>query len=514
MRHDQEVGRVAYAEKNILFGYAGQIATAFMSFWLRRVFVLHLSETLLGINSTYTNVLSLLSMADLGIGTALSFSLYAPVAEGNTEKVKAYIEMYRKTYRVIAVVIAALGLCFVPFLQYLIKGPEGVSVRDLTVYYLIFLFNTVTSYLVSYKYSLVNAEQKNYIQTNIITITKIITVVFQILVLIFIGNFLAYLLTDSCIQLIQKIFVSKYLDRKYPLLTDRQVTSLSKEERGVIWMKTRALLLHRIGDVLRLQTDALVISSMIQVAAAGFVDNYNLVISAASNFVHILFNSVISGFGNLIATESRARQKEVYQAYRFFAAWAYGFSATGFYTLLTPLIRLWLGDYWTISTTVVTLIIADYYFRGDRIVNSNFKTAAGAFEQDKYLTLVQGVVNLVLSVYLASKFGLAGVFAGTVISGLIGNVTKPYVVYRVCFNESLGPYYVDSGKYLLATLVAAALCKGAEHIFLREVTIPGFILMMVIVTIIFNAVFILAFRKRKEFRYLQSVFTDRLKKLR
>ena len=514
MRHDQEVGRVAYAEKNILFGYVGQIATAIMSFWLRRVFILHLSETLLGINSTYTNVLSILSMAELGIGTALNFSLYAPVAEGNTEKIKAYMEMYRKAYRVIAAVVAVVGLSFVPFLQYLIKGPEGVSIRELTIYYLIFLFNTVTTYFVSYKYSLVNAEQKNYIQTNIITVTKIITILFQILVLITVGNFLAYLLMDSCIQLAQKIFVSRYLDRRYPLLTDRQVTSLSKEERGVIWKKTRALLLHRIGDVMRLQTDALVISSMIQVAAAGFVDNYNLVLSAISNFVNILFNSVISGFGNLIATESRQRQKEVFQVYRFFAAWVYGFSATGFFILLTPLVSLWLGDHWALPTIVVTLILVDYYFKGDRIVNSNFKTAAGVFEQDKYLALIQGIVNLVISIYLAAKIGLAGVFVGTVVSGLIANITKPFIIYHTCFQEGVKEYFIDSVKYLLATVSAAAICKGAALLFMPEVTVPRFILMMVIVSLLFNGVFFLLFRKREEFRYLQAVFADRIKRHR
>ncbi|MBO5564793.1 MAG: polysaccharide biosynthesis protein [Lachnospiraceae bacterium] len=512
MQPDKKVGRVVYAERNIFFGYVGQIATAILSFYLRRIFILHLSETLLGINSIYTNVLSILSMAELGIGTALNYSLYAPLAEGNREKIKGYLDMYRKAYRVIAIVVAVLGLCFVPFLRYLIKGPEGVSLRELTIYYLIFLFNTVTTYLVSYKYSLVNAEQKNYIQTNILTITKIITVFFQIIVLITIGNFLAYLLTDSAIQLIQKIFVSRYLDKKYPIFTEREFVELSGEEKSAVWSKTKALLLHRIGDVMRLQTDALVISSLIQVTVAGFVDNYNMVINAVSNMVNVVFNSVISGFGNLVAVESKERQKEVFQAYRFFGAWVYGLSATGFLILLTPLIKLWLGEYWTLPSFVVSLITVDFFFKGDRIINSNFKTAAGVFEEDKYLALIQGVVNLVISVVLAMKIGLPGVFIGTVISGLIANITKPFIIYHTIFKENVISYFADTLRYGLATAVSAFLCKGLSRILMPTVTIYSFLMMLLIVTAVFNGIFYMLFRNRAEFAYLKGIVKRRLKR--
>ena len=163
------MGRTRKALINILFGYVGTFATAVMSFILRTIFIHYLSAELLGVNSLYTNILSILSMAELGIGTALNFSLYGPVARKDTEKIKSYMLMYRKAYYVIAMVVAVIGLAIAPFLKYLIKEPGHVSATDLTLYYLIFLFNTVSSYFVAYKYSLVNAEQKNYIQTNINT---------------------------------------------------------------------------------------------------------------------------------------------------------------------------------------------------------------------------------------------------------------------------------------------------------------------------------------------------------
>ncbi len=275
-----------------------------MSFVLRTIFIRNISESLLGINSTYSNVLSLLSMAELGIGTAMNFALYKPVADKNIEKIKSYMRVYRRAYTSIAAIVAVIGLVLVPFLPMLVKNP-GVSNFELTLYYLIFLFNTVSTYFVAYKYSLCNAEQRNYVQTNINTLTKVISVALQIVVIIVTKNFLLYLLTDMFVQLAQKIFVNWYLNRMYPFLLDRNVEPLSKEETGEIVKKTKALVMHKVGDVARLQTDSLIISSFIEVAVAGVVDNYTLVMNTVTNFVNIIFNSVISGFGNLIATEGR-----------------------------------------------------------------------------------------------------------------------------------------------------------------------------------------------------------------
>ena len=503
------MGRVRSAAKNITFGYIGQFATALISFVVRKIFILYLADNLLGINSTYTNVLSILSMAELGIGTALNFALYAPVARGDVEKIKSYMQMYRKAYLAIGTVVAVIGTCLAPFLKYLVKNP-GVSVGELELYYFIFLFNTVSTYFVAYKYSLCNAEQRNYIQTNINTVTKLAVSALQIVMLILTKNFLLYLLTDAAVQLLQKIFVSYYLDRRYPYLRDKNVQPLSKEESGEIWRKTRALVLHKVGDVARLQTDALIISAFIEVAAAGLVDNYMLVMNTVTNFVGIIFNSLISGFGNLIATESRERQYGMFGVYRFFASWIYGFAVTGFFVLLTPLIRLFFGDRWVMPQAALTLILIDLYFKGDRIVLSNFKTAAGVFEEDKYLAIIQGIVNLILSIALVQKIGLAGIYVGTVVSGLIANVTKPVIIYRVCFEKSALPYFIDTAKYASVTAAVVIVNLLISRTIIADLNIGTFLLMAVIITVIFNSVFLLLFRKTEAFGYLAGLVKRKL----
>ncbi|MDE7133246.1 MAG: polysaccharide biosynthesis protein, partial [Lachnospiraceae bacterium] len=420
------MGRVRQAEKNIFFGYISNIIIMIMGFLQRTVFIMVLDKTLLGVNSLYTDILSVLSLAELGIGSALNYSLYKPVADNDQEKIKSYMRLYKKAYLAIAGVVAVVGVALIPFLPCLIKDSKGITGKELVIYYLIFLFNTVSTYFVAYKYSLANAQQRGYIQTNITTITKIVTVLAQIVILLVTGNFLLYLLTQSAVELIQKIFVSIYFNKLYPYLKDRDVKKLDKAETDIVVTKTKALMFHKIGDVARLSTDSIIITYFMNVDWVGVVGNYTLIITYATNFISVIFNSLISGFGNLVATESKDKQYAMFKVYRFVACWLYGFATVGFWLLLTPLVTgIWLNESWELEQIVLTLILVDFYLKGGRVVLVNFKIAAGVFEQDKYLSLIQGAVNLVLSIIGIKHIGLAGVYVGTVVSGVMANLIQP-----------------------------------------------------------------------------------------
>lgn len=505
------MGRVKYATKNITFGWIGNIVTLLLGAILRQIFIERLGDTLLGVNDYYTTILTVLSLAELGIGTAFNYSLYGPVARNDIEKVKSYMLLYKKAYMTIACVITVLGIALAPFLKYLIKDPGSNSWRDLTIYYFIFLFNTVSTYFVAYKYSLVNAQQKNYIQTNIMTATKAVTVLLQITGLYIFSNFYLYLLTSAAIELIQKIFVSFYLNRLYPYLKEKEVEKLSKEEVEGIEKQTKALIFHKVGDMARLQTDSAIIAAFIDVTTVGFVGTYNYVISSVSNFVNIIFNSVLSGFGNLIATESKEKQYLMFRVYRFLACWVYGFSAIGFYMLLTPLITLWVGAERILPDMVIGCIMIDYYFKGERIVLSNYKTAAGVFEQDKYLALIQGAVNLIISIVLVQRIGLTGIYIGTIISGLIANITKPFIIYKVCFSKNAAVYFWDSAKYVGVNVIALLIAMFLKKTVMTAVTIPLFAAMIILITLIFNGLFLLAFGRCEEFRYVWNLIGGKAK---
>ena len=507
------MGRVRQAGKNIFFGYISNFIILFMGFLQRHVFIMVLGRTLLGVNGLYTDILSMLSLAELGIGSALNYSLYKPVAEGNLEKIKSYMRLYRKAYLTIAGVITVIGLAITPFLPYLLKERGGISVRQLTVYYLIFLFNTVSTYFVAYKYSLANAQQRNYIQTNIATITKIVTVFAQIIILFLTKNFLLYLLTQAAVELVQKIFVSLYFNRLYPYLQDKKAAKLSKEETDVVVTKTKALMFHKIGDVARLSTDSVIITYFMNVDWVGIVGNYTMIITYAVNFISVIFNSVISGFGNLVATEAKEKQYAMFRVYRFFACWLYGFAAVGFWLLLTPLVTgIWLDESWKLGQTVLTLILVDLYFKGGRTVLVNFKIAAGVFEQDKYLSLFQGGVNLVLSIIGIRYIGLAGVYVGTVVSGVMANVIQPVIIYRDCFGKNVWNYFRDSVKYMVVIVGVVLVMIPLKQFVMAQVSLVTFILMAAVITVFYNAAFVLVFRKTDEFGYLWTLVKGKRKR--
>ena len=519
------MGRVQAAKKNIIFGTVGKIATLVLPFILRTLFIVDMDK-FLGINSLYTEILSFLNMAELGIGTAINFSLYRPVARGEKEKIKSYMRLYKKAYYYIALVVTVMGLALVPFLDRIVNQPADMQIahRDIILFYLIFLFNTVSSYFVAYKYSLANAEQKNYIQENAYNGTKIISVIFQIIVVALTKNFYFFLITDAVIQLIQKIFISKYLDNKYPLLKEKNVERLSKEEEDNIWAKTKALILHKVGDVFRLQTDAIIISKILGTDKVGYVSMYTLIVVSVSGVVDTLFNSLTTSFGNLIATENSEKQYSMFKIYRFVAAWIYGFAGVGFMLLLTPLVEIWTKNAkgttwnpaWLLAPLAVFLYITDFYFKGERKVLVNFKTAAGVFEQDKYLALIQGIVNLILSIWLAIAWrdiptisGIAGVYVGTVVSGLIANITKPIIIYKACFNKNAWSYFADSFKYLASLIAVLAACYAIQRRVMPVSNIPGFIAMVFIITVLFNGVYLLLYGRSEEFKYLVGKIKNR-----
>ena len=285
---------------------------------------------------------------------------------------------------------------------------------------------------------------------------------------------------------------------------------MEKEETDEIINKTKALVCHKVGDVARLQTDSIIISSFIQVALVGIVDNYTMVINSISGFVNIIFNSVISSFGNLIATETKEKQYDIFKVYRFVANWIYGLSAIGFFVLLSPLVYLWLGDEWMLSNVVIALILVDYYFKGDRIVLSNFKTAAGVFEEDKYLALIQGAVNLVISIVLVQKMGLAGIYIGTIVSGLIANVTKPFIIYKVCFSKSVKEYFIETIKHLIILGIVLLVIVPFSGLILKNITIFRFLLVAVVIVVVYNVLFLLVYFRTNEMKYLLGILKGKL----
>ncbi len=504
--------RVLYTGKNIFWGYISSLVTILLSFICRTAFIKTIGVGYLGINGLFTSVLGVLTLTELGIGAAMNYSLYKPVAENDIEKIKSLMGVYKTAYRLVALVVSVIGLVILPFLNVLVKGTEGIE--HVRLYYLIFLFNTVSTYFVSYKYSLVNADQKHYVVSNISAVFNILMHFFQIILLVVFKSYILYLLTQALMHLIQKIYTAVYINNHYPYLKDKNIEPLDKEEKNKIIGNIKALMLHKIGQISVNQTDNIIISAFINVTTVGLVSNYTLISNTVNQFVNIIFNGAIGSLGNLFASDDREKQYRVFRTMDFANFWIFSFSSVALFSLVQPFISLMWGSEYTLPAAFLSLFILNNYMVGQRVSVNNIKVAGGIFNQDKYLALIQSVVNLVVSIVLALKLGLVGVYIGTVVSGLVPSLVRPYIVYKNLFDKRAIEYYLS---FFFRLGLTAIMCFGGYlcvNAIMTDLSWLSFFIAVAVIGIVPNLILFLLYFRSADFKYLYSMALSLINKLR
>lgn len=503
--------RTAHAIKNFAWSTVGNIANSLLGFVSRTIFIYCLGTVYLGVNGLFTNILGMLSFAELGIGSAISFSLYKPLAENDIKKIQQIINFYRTAYRVIALVVSAIGIALIPFLKYIVKGADGID--HITLIYCIFLFNTVTSYLITYKTTLLSADQRNYFITNINTVVKIITVVVQSILLLIFKNFYVYLISNAVIQLASKFYMNHFTDKMYPYIKGRNDERLPAEDKKVIIKKVKALIIHKIGGVLIHQTDNIITSAFINVVAVGLVSNFTMLISMLTNFLNSFLGSSVAGLGNIVATENHERRLSIFKNYDFLGFCFVGLSTICLYFLLSPFIVLWIGEDKLVDAATVALLCVNYYLDGMRIPLFNIKCAAGVYEQDSWIPIAQAVANVTISVVAAKYLGLKGVYLGTLISGMIPNIARPFIVCRQVFDKDTKWYFKE---YIKRAVIIAAIIAVLTVIFkfiTLENLLGAFVIKAILCVAVSSAVIILIYRKSDEFMYVQGTMKKMIRRM-
>lgn len=493
-----EKTRTEYVKKNIIFGYLSTIAVSIFSIICRTVFVYKLGANYLGVSGLFTNVLGVLSFTELGIGTAINFSLYKPIAENDTNQIKALLRLYKKAYRLIALVVTIIGISLIPFLQYIVN--TDIPISEIKIYYIVFLFNTVSSYFVTYKTSYVSALQKEYIVTNTSTLGSIIINIFQILLLLLGGNYLEYLLIAAFLGLLQKIGTVYYLNKKFHILIEKDGGSLDPLARRNIWTNVKALIIHKIGDVSVNQTDNIIISTFVNTTAVGLLSNYTTLNTLITTFTNKFFSSFTASFGNMIAKDNIEKQKKIFEIYDLLGFWIYGFVLIAFITLSQPFITLWLGEKLLIDNLTMCLYFFSMYLAGISFIPYNYKIAAGKFEEDKWIAFIQAIVNLIISIISVKIIGLAGIFIGTILSRIIVVIIRPYIVYKYILKDKVINYFIRLTKRTILASVLCVVLWKIKSFLLLKVTVIRFILMGIIVVMVPNIVFFLCFRNQEAFK--------------
>lgn len=482
--------------KNIIMNVLYNLLNYGLRFACRIIFVKTLAEVYLGVNGLLSNVLGILALTELGVGTAIGYSLYEPIAKKNIPKIRSLMDFYKKAYQIIALIIMGLGLLLLPVLPHLIKGESGIE--HLSIIYVIYLFNMAVGYLFSYKRTLITSDQRKYKIMPFVMAFNIITTVLQMIVLLVFNNYIIYLLIQTICILLENIMVNKYINKQYPYLLEKEKPlPIEKEELATIKTKVKALLLHKIGSYSLTSTDNLIISKLIGIITVGIYSNYSLIVNMVASLIYVLISNVISSLGNLIASENQKKRLRVFNEMNFICFILYGISSICMINLFNPFIELVFGQAYLLSMAVVYIIVANHYFVGMNNVVISIQTASGLYEKDRYVALIQAILNLVVSIILGIKFGLLGVFIGTLISTILPLIIKPYIVYKYVFEEKLKVYFkefVIQTIIIIVSGVASILvlnCINVENIYIS-------LIVRLIVSLLIPSILIYMFYKNTE----------------
>ena len=505
--------RVQNSIKNIGISMLSQIIIVLLGFLSRKVFLDNLGTEYLGINGLLTNILSMLSLVEGGIGTSIIYNLYKPLAEKDIEKITALVQLYKKLYGILAVVIFALSIIMYIFLGNFIKG--GTTVPFVAVVYFIFVLKNVVSYLNAHKWSLINADQKGYLIAKNNIIFNIITTISKIIILQITKNYILFLLIELVIVITQNIYNGRIVNDRYPYIKINKKYKVDKETRHNLIMNVKAIFLHNIGSYCVFGTDNLLISSFVGLTTVGLYSNYTMITTQLASLLTPILNGIGASVGNLIATESKEKRYQIFNVMYLITFWIYSFSVIFLYNLLEPFINWWLGKGLLLDKLAFVFILFNFYLTGLRGVVTIFKSKAGIFTNDKYMPLIESIINLGTSIVLVKYFGLAGIFIGTTISTIsIPLWMQPKLVYNKVFEKSVSDYFKKYIFYVILTLIVGIFATTVCNILVVGSGFMSLVLKGIICVVIVNISYLFVFYKTDEFKYILNIVKPMVMKMK
>ena len=495
--------------KNTIGSMAANISIIIIGVIAQAIFIKILGTEYLGINGLFTNIISMLGIVELGIGSAIVYNLYKPIAENNISLIKSLMNFYKKSYRLIGIIVLILGICIMPFLNSFV-GNLTIDI-NIKVVYLLFIIDIVCSYFLSYKRSILVANQKNYLINIVHIIYTILLNVFQLFILYLTKNYYLYLIIKIVMRILENIVITIIANKKYSYLKEKDILPLDKDIEKDIFKKIKALFFHKIGSFIVLGSDNIIISKFLGIIQVGLYSNYYLIINAVQTLFTQIISSSTASVGNLLVICNKEDNFKVFKRIRFLNFWLTCFTGISIFIIIESFITIWIGSKYILSELVLMVLIIEYYQKSMRSSYATFKEAAGIFHEDRFVPLVESTLNIVFSIILLNIFGLAGVFMGTIISGFaLWCYSYPKFVYKKIFDKKYINYIKETLGYIVLFILIASITYIISKLLIFNNLYIQLLINILICIIIPNILMIIVFYKTDEFKY----FTHLLKKLK
>jgi hypothetical protein len=499
--------RLKHSARNLAVAWLGQAGYMVCNFVALGVFGAVLSQDYMGVQGLFTNLLLILSLSELGIGSAITYSLYKPLAEGDTQKVRSLMRLFARAYTIIGVALAVIGLCLTPFIQHFISGSTSIPLGELRLYFFCFVLNSAVTYFFSYKGALIMADQRKYVVSLIQYAFQISMCVAQIVVLLLTHNYLLFLLCMILSSLGQNIVIAYRANKMYPYLREKtKIEPIDAPTLSTIKKNIFALVLHRVAGIASTPASTVIISANINQAAVASFYLYNTVLLALTRIMDQIFDAILASVGNLAAAESPERQFTVFKTTFFINALVYALTAVPLLCVFNAFVgEIWQGPDSVFPQTITLLIVALYYLKGMRSTALSFTSAYGLYWFTRYKAILETVVLLVLSLLLVVNFQVAGVLVAGIISCVcVSTVYEGYMLFKHGLKRPSRTYFL---RFALYTAVTAALALIA---YLLCLLVPGhgivpFLLKALISLAVVSVGFIVPFCRTAEFKEFRGI---------
>lgn len=497
----KKLSRTQHSALNLAVSSVAQIVSFGLSFVARIVFIKVLGVEILGINALFESILMALSLLDLGLGSAVAYSFYQPLADNDQAKIVNLLAFYAKIYRFLAGLFFVGGLVVVPFLPAITK--TSIPLADLTVYYLLLLLATSSSYLFVYKATLITADQKTYIVKIYSTLFAVLRTAAQLVALLMWRDYKAWLIIHLISVVGMNLALAWKAHKLYPYL-NQAPQPLSKTERREISRNVKSLFLYRISGVV-INTSDNVIGSMIAGAAKiGIYSNYYMIIGTIGTFFQALLASLTASIGNLSLSKNKQNQYQVFRAVNFLTFWSVGVVVVWLSLSLNHIISLWLGEKMLFANWIMWVIVANFYFQTTAAPLWSFRDGYGAFHQVKNIGIYMAIVNIVLSVVLGLWLGIGGVLLATLVSRLTTVYwLEPWLLHKIIFQKPYFDYLLTRLKYAAVLIISFLIVAFVTQNFALN-SFLGVILKLILSSVVVSILFIGFFYHSDQFNSIKK----------
>lgn len=491
--------RTRNSVRNISYGLVVTVLNTLVSFISRTVLVKTLGTEVLGLNGLFTEVISMLSLAELGVGMAIIYSLYKPISENDHKKISQLMGLYRTSYNAIAIITLLLGLAITPFVDKLITDIE-YSLSYIRLIFFLFVIKTSTSYLFSYKTSLLNADQKQYIVSLTTVLLKLAFVSLMVVVLVLTKNYIIYLIIQIVQSVITNIALSHYVDKNYPYINYKE--ELPKIEKKEIFSNIKNIFVKRVSGMITSSTDNILISSLVSTIQVGLYSNYVMIFTVIRTLKQQFTNGIAASIGNLSVTENPQHcmciLNRLTYIYYIFAI----VMSSGLMAVIKEFITIWLGKEYIMPDLVIYISIFNLFLEICSDPLWQYLEVSGLFRQDKNIAILGSTINLLVSIILGIKIGIAGIFIGTLCTQLIQLILKTILIFKEKFLSSPLRYNYMISKMFISYVLLIIVQKTLIEKMIFENLYVGFLvkgLVSVVVAFVLSLIF---FIKSDELSYV------------